>query len=99
MTDTAPRKTRMTKQDRIAMERLTYHSWLLEMDEEEMCQRLYTLAPSAWHTLMADLDCVEPKEKVTLYLDKSVARTFKGMGKGYQALINRLLQTLSLIHI
>jgi len=33
-----------------------------------------------------------PKEKLTLYLDKSVARTFKAMGKGYQGVINRLLQ-------
>ncbi|MGD1882242.1 MAG: BrnA antitoxin family protein [Paracoccaceae bacterium] len=35
----------------------------------------------------------EPKEKVTLYLDRSVARSFKAMGKGYQSRINRLLQT------
>ncbi|WP_348540471.1 BrnA antitoxin family protein [Shimia sp. R9_3] len=35
----------------------------------------------------------ERKEKVTLYLDKSVARFYRAMGKGYQARINRLLAT------
>lgn len=35
----------------------------------------------------------EKKEKVTLYLDRSVARCFRGMGRGYQARINQLLRT------
>ena len=85
--------TKLTKQDRIALERLKYHTWLLDLDDWDADQALYALTPSAWHTLAADVDCVEPKEKVTLYLDKSVARSFKAMGKGYQARINRLLQT------
>ena len=49
--------------------------------------------PEAWHTLEADILTQEHKEKVTLYLDRSVARVFKAMGKGYQAQINRLLRT------
>ncbi len=85
--------TRLTKQDRIALERLKYHTWLLDGDDWDATMALYELTPRAWHTLMADIDCEEPKEKVTLYLDKSVARTVKAMGKGYQARINRLLQT------
>ncbi len=40
----------------------------------------------------ADIDCFEPKTKVTLYLDASVAKMFRAMGKGYQARINRILQ-------
>ena len=47
--------------------------------------------PEAWHTLEYDLDVAEPKVKVTLWLDKSVATFFRGMGKGYQARINRIL--------
>lgn len=85
--------TKMTKQDRIAMERLKYHTWLMERDDWDATHALYDIAPSAWHTIMADIDCHEPKDKLTLYLDKSVARTFKAMGKGYQARINRILQT------
>ncbi|MCW9043821.1 MAG: BrnA antitoxin family protein [Pseudopelagicola sp.] len=49
--------------------------------------------PEAWHTLEADIPAEETKEKVTLYLDRSVARFYKAMGKGYQARINRLLRT------
>ncbi|MDV4145140.1 MULTISPECIES: BrnA antitoxin family protein [Shimia] len=49
--------------------------------------------PEAWHTLEADIPTEEPKEKISLYLDKSVAKVFKAMGKGYQSRINRLLRT------
>ena len=40
-----------------------------------------------------DYDIVEKKEKLTLYLDESVAKVFKAMGNGYQARINRILAT------
>ncbi|CUH54408.1 BrnA antitoxin family protein [Shimia marina] len=49
--------------------------------------------PEAWHHLEQDLDVSERKEKVTLYLDRSVAQFYRAMGKGYQARINRLLAT------
>lgn len=49
--------------------------------------------PDAWHTLEFDLDVEEPKDKVTLYLDRSVAKVFRAMGKGYHARINRVLET------
>ncbi len=55
--------------------------------------------PLEWHTLEADLNVAEKKEKVTLYLDRSVARCFRGMGKGYQARINQLLRTWMLMKI
>jgi hypothetical protein len=51
------------------------------------------VVPDAWHTLEADLDVEEPRVKVTLYLDRSVARFYRGMGRGYHARINRLLRT------
>ena len=84
---------KLTKTERVAKERLLYHLWLMDMDEIDVTNRLSELTPKAWHTLEADIDCQEPREKVTLYLDKSVARTFRAMGKGYQARINRLLAT------
>lgn len=49
--------------------------------------------PDEWHLLEFDYDVTEKKEKVTLYLDRSVARCFKAMGKGYQERINALLRT------
>ena len=49
--------------------------------------------PEAWLTLELDVDVAEPKEKMTLYLDKSVARFLRSMGTGYQARINRILRT------
>lgn len=49
--------------------------------------------PDAWRTLEMDVEVAEPKIKVTLYLDRSVARLFRAMGAGYQARINRILMT------
>lgn len=49
--------------------------------------------PDAWRTLELDVDAEEPKQKVTLYLDRRVAQMFRRMGKGYQARINRILET------
>ena len=49
--------------------------------------------PEAWHTLEMDIEAEGPKEKVTLYLDRAVARMFRQMGTGYQARINRILET------
>jgi hypothetical protein len=49
--------------------------------------------PDAWLTLEMDLDVAEPKDKVTLYLDRPVAKMFRAMGGGYQARINRILET------
>ena len=83
---------RMTKTERIAREGLMKNmihlhrdGWVASTIAEEI--------PDAWHTLEADLDVEEKKEKVTLYLDRSVARFYRAMGAGYQARINRLLAT------
>ena len=81
-----------TKGERIAAEKLRVHMAALEIDRWDY-HALEELVPDAWHTLAYDIDLAEPKEKVTLYLDRSVARAFKAMGHGYQARINRLLST------
>ena len=59
--------------------------------EDRMVTELEYLVPDAWAMLEADVACREKKEKVTLYLDASVAKFFRAMGQGYQARINRLL--------
>ena len=82
----------MTKSEKLARERLIYHMWRADSDQLPL-HKLRAEAPEAWHMIEADIDCFEPKEKVTLYLDRSVAKLFRAMGKGYQARINRILDT------
>src|SRR6056297_547856 len=83
---------RMTKTERIAREGLMKNLIHLNRDGW-ISSMLEDVIPEAWHTLEADLDVEEKKEKVTLYLDRSVLRVFRAMGNGYQARINRLLAT------
>lgn len=83
---------RMSRTERIARDGLMKNLIQLQQDGW-ITSALADEVPDAWHTLEADLDVDEKKEKVTLYLDRSVARFFKAMGQGYQARINRLLAT------
>jgi uncharacterized protein (DUF4415 family) len=82
-------KTRRLAEERfhhlIAMQMLTYDTGFLEAAQKEV--------PEAWHILEMDVDVEAPKEKVTLYLDRAVIAIFRRMGKGYQARINRVLET------
>ena len=83
---------RMSKTEKIAREGLMKN--LVFLSQETWIPATIALeVPEAWHTLEADLDVEEPKEKVTLYLDRSVARFYRARGKGYHARINRLLAT------
>lgn len=83
---------RMTRSEHAARRRLMYHLW--RSDEDILPMRaLREEVPEAWHMIEADIDCFEPKVKTTLYLDASVAKMFRAMGKGYQARINRILGT------
>ena len=45
------------------------------------------------------MDATEPKEKITLWLDKSVAQFYRAQGRGYQARINRILATYAQLRI
>ena len=87
-----PETRRLTKTQRIARDTLTRNLVYLN-SEIWLSASLREDIPDAWHTLEQDVDVQEPKEKVTLYLDKSVARFYRAMGKGYQERINRLLAT------
>lgn len=81
-----------TKSQRVAREALGRNLMALST-EQWVSAALREAVPEAWHTLEHDLDVREPKEKVTLYLDRSVAKFYRAMGLGYQARINRLLAT------
>jgi uncharacterized protein (DUF4415 family) len=73
------------------MSRLS-HSLTEQVDEDRIVFELEGAIPDSWAMLEADVACSEKKVKVTLYLDASVAKFFRGMGKGYQERINRLLR-------
>lgn len=80
----------LTKSQRLARDKLTSNLYRLE-DDHFLGRFVKDMVPDAWHTLERDLDVEEPKDKVTLYIDRSVARYYRAMGKGYQARMNRVL--------
>ncbi|MDJ0825597.1 MAG: BrnA antitoxin family protein [Rhodobacter sp.] len=55
--------------------------------------------PEAWDTLEQDVDVEEMKVKASLYLDESVLKFYRAMGKGYHARINRVLATFAQMRI
>ncbi|MEE4188575.1 MAG: hypothetical protein V2I76_09050, partial [Roseobacter sp.] len=57
----------MTKTERTARHRLLYHLWRADADDLPLTH-LRAEVPEAWHMIEADIDCFEPKEKMTLYL-------------------------------
>lgn len=81
-----------TKTERMHEERL-FEAVTRLRAEDYIDLQVREIAPDAWHTIGFDIDVEEPKEKVTLYLDKSVVKLFKAMGKGYHRRINRILAT------
>lgn len=85
--------TKGPKSKRLAEERLRFLLYHATGDDNTFLERARREIPEAWMTLELDLETHEPKEKVTLYLDKSVVKMFRAMGHGYQARINRVLET------
>ncbi|MEM8958047.1 MAG: hypothetical protein AAGC86_09545 [Pseudomonadota bacterium] len=67
---------RVPKSCRLAAGRLIHHRIAGEFDEGtdwDVREKI----PEAWMTLEQDVDVREPKVKVTLYLDDSVAKFFR----------------------
>ena len=81
----------MSKTERISRQRMIRYLYEDQMGENDIELALRDKVPDAWHTLEHDLDVEEPKVKVTLRLDASVARFYRAMGQGYQARISRIL--------
>ncbi|MEQ9260619.1 MAG: BrnA antitoxin family protein [Roseovarius sp.] len=82
-----PTQTQLTARERLMQDMiyLQQQSWIPATVAEEI--------PEAWHTLEVDVPVTEKKEKVTLYLDASVAKFYRAMGQGWHARVNRLLGT------
>ncbi len=89
-----PPPRRLTRTARIARDKAFYNFYIHgSAFDGILAEEIRTKVPDAWHTLERDLDVEEPKEKVTLYLDRSVAKVFRAMGRGWQSRVNRLLAT------
>jgi uncharacterized protein (DUF4415 family) len=80
------------KSQRIAQEKLGRLLQLGQL-EDEVNDLMREMIPQAWHRLEHDIDVQEPKVKITLRVDRSVAKFYRSMGKGYQERINRILAT------
>lgn len=83
-----------TKTQRLIAERLLLNAEHLRT-EEVFDYHIQSLVPRAWDTLEQDLDVTEPKMKITLRLDESVAKFYRAMGQGYQTRMNRILATFA----
>ena len=83
---------RPSKSELRAHDRLLYNLYYLQRDDF-IDITLRDQVPKAWHSLEFDVECSEPKEKITLYLDRSVVWLFRALGRAYQGRINRLLST------
>lgn len=88
----APTKGPKTK--RLAEERMRQLLYYAACDEDAgFMERAKREVPDAWLTLEMDIEVAAPKDKMTLYLDRNVIKFFRAMGHGYQARINRVLET------
>mgnify|MGYP001820788511 CR=1 FL=1 len=96
-TRTSPRP-RQNKTERLARDRLIRNLRAFEADSYFEFT-LHQQIPDAWATLEEDVDVEEKKTKVTLYLDESVAKFYRALGKGYQARVNRVLATYAQLKI
>lgn len=88
----------LSKTRRLAAERLIAHRIAAEFDEGTDWD-VRAKIPEAWMTLEQDVDVREPKVKVTLYLDDSVAKFFKATGHGWHGRVNRVLATYAQMKI
>ena len=68
-------------------------------DDTALYRKVQAHAPAAWATLEEDIDCDEPRVKLTLRVDASVAKFYRAMGVGYQARMNRILATYAQMQI
>lgn len=80
------------KSQRIAKEKLGRLLQLADL-EDDVNTLVREKVPQAWHRLEHDIDVEEPKVKITLRVDRSVAKFYRAWGNGYQARINRILAT------
>ncbi len=89
----------MTKTQRLSYDRFLTLLTQAEYDDEAVYRVVAEQVPEAWDVLERDVDVTEPKVRITLRLDASVAKFFRAQGHGYQARINRVLATYAQMKI
>ncbi|MGJ8584296.1 MAG: BrnA antitoxin family protein [Marinosulfonomonas sp.] len=87
-----------TRTARLARTRLARHLQGFAEDEK-IWWHVQDKVPEAWATLAEDIDSPEPRSKITLRLDDSVAKFYRALGPGYQAHMNRVLATYAQMQI
>ena len=87
-----------TKTRQLMIERMLLNLEHLKL-EDKLDYHVQALVPEAWDTLEQDVDVVEKKTKLTVYLDASVAQFYQAMGKGFHGRINRVLATFAQMRI
>lgn len=88
----------LPKTRRLAAERLVAHHIAAEFEEGNDWD-VREQIPEAWLTLEQDVDVFEPKTKVTLWIDESVAKFYRAQGKGWHRRVNRVLATYAQMKI
>lgn len=89
---------RGTKAERLARERVRKNLYMM-WEDNDFDWYVKELVPDAWATLEQDVEVTEPKEKITLRLDRSVAQFYRALGRGYQGRINHILATYAQLKI
>ena len=97
MTPKMPRPRMGPKSQRLAEKRLKL--LLIDLHDEHVPFEAEWSIPEAWATLEDDIDVTEKKLKISLRLDESVVKFYRAMGQGYQARMNRVLQTYAQMKI
>lgn len=65
---------------------------MIEFDLHDVLRESQTI-PDGWNEIATDPQPTHPKKvKVTLWVDADVLRAFKGLGRGYQTRMNRVLR-------
>ncbi|WP_417259431.1 BrnA antitoxin family protein [Celeribacter sp.] len=98
-TDTPRRRPlRLTKTQQRAIDRLQRHAERLG-EHAPLDWDVSQIVPEAWATIEEDFEVHEPKVKITLRLDESIAKFFRAQGHGYQTRINHILGTYAQMKI
>ncbi len=75
-----------------AEERLSHYLWKLS-EAEKITTAMREEVPEEWHRIEHDFPVEEKRVKVTLLLDESLAKFYRGMGRGWHARVNHILGT------
>ncbi|MEM1275214.1 MAG: BrnA antitoxin family protein [Pseudomonadota bacterium] len=62
-------------------------------------ERQQEFIPNAWYRMDKIAPCTEPKQQITLRLDRDMVKFYRTLGRGYQGRMNAILRTYMLARI